>query len=44
MILTSPLIASTARGSLTFTVDAITLSGHTYDASKNAATSATISR
>jgi len=44
VILTSPLIASTARGSLTFTVESITLSGHTYDASKNAATSATISR
>ncbi len=42
--LSSPVLSSTTRGSLTFTVTNLALSGHTYDASKNAATSATISR
>jgi PKD repeat protein len=37
-------LPSTTRGSLTFSVTNLTISGYTYDASKNAATSATISR
>lgn len=43
-IFLTPVLAPNAQGSLTFTVDSVTLSGHTYDAGKNAATSATISR
>ena len=42
--LSTPALASTTKGSLTFAVTGLTLSGYTYDASKNAATSATISR
>lgn len=44
VILSTPVLAANARGTLTFTVDSITLSGHTYDASKNSTSSATISR
>ena len=43
-ILSTPTLPATARGSLTFTVDSITLNGYTYNASGNSATSATISR
>ncbi len=42
--LSTPALASTTKGSLTFAVTGLTLSGYTYDPSKNAATSATISR
>lgn len=42
--LSTPALASTTRGSLTFSVTNLTLSGYTYDAAKNAATSVTISR
>ena len=44
VIFTTPVLASNAKGTLTFTVNSITLTGHTYDAEKNSATSATISR
>lgn len=44
VILTSPGIASGAKGTLTFTVDSIVIGGYAYDASKNAQSSATISR
>jgi len=44
VIFTTPTLASNAKGTLTFTVNSITLTGHTYDAEKNSATSATISR
>lgn len=42
--LSTPVLASTTKGSLTFSVTGLTLSGYTYDATKNAATTATISR
>ncbi len=42
--LSTPALASTTKGSLTFSVTGLSLSGYTYDATKNAATSATISR
>jgi PKD repeat protein len=44
VIFTTPTLASNAKGTLTFTVNSITLTGHTYDAEKNSASSATISR
>ena len=42
--LSTPTLTSTTKGSLTFSVTGLSLSGYTYDATKNAATSATISR
>lgn len=43
-ILSTPTLPATARGSLTFTVDSVTLNGYTYNASGNSASSVTISR
>lgn len=43
-IFSTPTLPATVRGSLTFTVDSVTLNGYTYDASGNSATSATLSR
>jgi PKD repeat protein len=40
----TPSLPANTRGSLTFTVESITLGGYTYDATRNSADSATISR
>jgi PKD repeat protein len=44
VVFSTPALAANAKGTLTFTVDSITLSGHTYDDSRNSTDSVTISR